>query len=90
MWFPGGIRYAWLIADANSAITGLAANRFSVNTSGFENLATGDFSIALGDGVSGGDNTQLSLVYSMIPEPGVSSLVTAAMGLLALRRRRRE
>lgn len=88
--FSSSSDYAWLIADAGNAITGFSANLFSVNAAGFANANSGSFAVALGDTVSGGDNTQLYLVYSSVPEPdSLSMIVAAALGFLALGRRRK-
>ncbi len=84
--FNSSLSYNWLIADFN-AITGFAADAFNVNTSGFTNTFSGTFGVALGGGALPGDNSQIYLTYSPVPEPGTALL--GALGVLALLRRRR-
>jgi autotransporter-associated beta strand protein len=78
--------YNWLIADFAS-ITGFAASAFSPTTTGFTNPFTGTFGVALGDTIPGGDNTQIYLTYTAVPEP--SAVFLAGLGALGLLRRRR-
>jgi len=81
--------YNWLIADFAIPVIGFAADKFNLDTSGFTNSFTGgSFSIALGDPVSGGDDTQVYLVY--VPEPTTLALLACGTiaGVVALRRRK--
>jgi autotransporter-associated beta strand protein len=84
--FDNTASYNWLIADFAS-ITGFAANVFSINTTGFTNTLNGTFGVVLGDTVLGGDNSQIYLTYTSIPEPRAALL--GGLGLLMLLRRRR-
>jgi autotransporter-associated beta strand protein len=79
--------YAWKIADFFNTVSGFDADAFAINASGFSNTLNGAFGIALGDTVSGGDNSQIYLTYTAIPEP--SAALLGGLGLLALLRRRR-
>jgi fibronectin-binding autotransporter adhesin len=86
--FDQSLNYNWLIADFAS-VTGFSEDKFWVNTSSFSNAYTGIFAVALGDsGTIGGDNTQIWLTYTAIPEPKAALL--GGLGLLLLLRRRRE
>jgi len=71
--------YYWLIAQAGSAITTFSEDLFAININAFTNTLdpSGSFSIKRGDAVSGGNNTQLYLVYSAaaIPEPSTAALL---------------
>lgn len=84
--FTDTTSYNWLLADFSS-ITGFSADKFALSLTGFANPHTGTFAIALGDTVSGGDNSQLYLTYTAVPEPSLAGL--AALGGLAFLRRRR-
>jgi len=83
--------YNWMLADFSSAIT-LDASVFNINVAGFLNsvAAGSSFGLALGSNPGiGGDNTQLYLTYTAIPEP--STWLLFGLGLtvtLFLRRRR--
>jgi autotransporter-associated beta strand protein len=79
--------YAWLVADFANPISDFSADAFSINTTGFGNTFTGTFGVARGDAVSGGNDTQLFLTYTPVPEP--STALLGGLGLLALLRRRR-
>ena len=85
--FNDAMNYTWLIADFNS-ITGFAKNAFNIDTNGFDNSFTGSFDVSLGgvDAVPG-DNSQIYLTYTPIPEPRAALL--GGIGLLMLLRRRR-
>lgn len=85
--FNNSTSYNWLIADFAS-ITGFAANAFLIDTTAFSNPFTGTFGVALGNtGSIGGDDTQIFLTYTAVPEPRAALLGT--LGLLMLLRRRR-
>jgi len=84
--------YQLLIADAGSTITTFDASLFNVVDAGFLNPFTGDWSIMRGDNASviGGDDSQLYLVYTAIPEP--SALILFGLGGMSMlfgRRRRK-
>jgi autotransporter-associated beta strand protein len=86
--FDQSLSYNWLIADF-AAVSGFSSDKFTVNTSSFSNAFTGNFGVALGNsGTIGGDNTQVWLTYTAIPEPKAALL--GGLGLLLLLRRRRE
>ncbi len=85
--FDDTMGYAWLIADFAS-ITGFDADSFFIDDTGFANPYEGTFAVALGDTVSGGNNTQIYVTYTAIPEP--STMLLGALGALALLRRRRQ
>lgn len=79
--------YNWLIADF-ATITGFDATDFNINTSAFANSFTGIFGVSLGGvGVVPGDNSQIFLTYTPVPEPRAALL--GSLGLIALLRRRR-
>jgi autotransporter-associated beta strand protein len=78
--------YAWLIAEF-SEIVGFDQSKFAVDTSGFTNLFSGNFAIALVENGGAGNRDQLYLTYSAIPEPRVALL--AALGFACLLRRSR-
>jgi autotransporter-associated beta strand protein len=86
--FNNANSYNWLIADF-AAVSGFSANAFNVIDTNFSNNNTlnGTFGVALGDTVLGGDNSQIYLTYTSIPEPRAALL--GGLGLLALLRRRR-
>ena len=86
--FSDATSYNWLLADFFNPITGYAANSFLVNTTAFDNTFTGTFGVALGNTIGGGDNTQLYLTYTAVPEPRAALL--GGLGLLMLVRRRRK
>lgn len=79
--------YTWMIADFAS-ITGFDATDFNINTSAFANTFTGTFGVSLGGvGAVPGDNSQIYLTYTPVPEPRAALL--GSLGLIALLRRRR-
>jgi hypothetical protein len=87
--FVDSSNYSWMIADFANAVTGFTADKFTINTTDFAtyNSFTGVFAVALGESAFGGDNTQIWLTYTAIPEPRSDLLV--CVGLLLLLRRRR-
>ncbi len=87
--FNGSSNYTWKIADFGSAVTGFDASAFNVNRAAFTNAATGAFSVALGDTVGGGDNSQLYLVYTAVPEPSTWALLAFSLTTVIVMRRRR-
>jgi hypothetical protein len=70
-------------------VSGFSANAFNVIDTNFSNNNTlnGTFGVALGDMVLGGDNSQIYLTYTSIPEPRAALL--GGLGLLMLLWRRR-
>jgi len=86
--FVNTTNYFWMLADFANPVGGFDADAFSVNTSNFSNTFTGSFAVALGSGISGGDNTQLYLTYTAVPEPNVAALLGGLGTLMLLRRRR--
>ena len=90
--FNDGSSYNWLIADAGSAITTFSADKFSISTAGFQNAFTGNFSVALGNTgslVGVGDNSQLYLTYTAVPEPATWALLAFSLTTVMILRRRR-
>ena len=87
--FNGASDYSWKLADFANAVTGFDATAFNVNRSAFTNSAPGAFSVAWGTTVSGGDNTQLYLVYTAIPEPATWALLAFSLTTVVVLRRRR-
>jgi autotransporter-associated beta strand protein len=84
--FNQASNYIWLIADFNS-INGFDAAAFNLDTSAFSNPFTGTFGISQGGGFLPGDNTQIYLTYTAVPEPRAALL--GGLGLLLIVRRRR-
>jgi autotransporter-associated beta strand protein len=85
--FDQSLSYNWLIADF-AAVSGFSSDKFTINTSSFTNAFTGNFAVALGNsGTIGGDNSQIWLTYTAIPEPKTALL--GVLGVLLLLRRRR-
>jgi autotransporter-associated beta strand protein len=79
--------YSWLISDFATTVGSFAANAFNIDTSAFVNPFTGAFGVARGDSVSGGDDTQIYLTYTPIPEPRAALLGGLALVFLLRRRR---
>lgn len=78
--------YNWLIADF-ATINGFDDTAFNIDTSAFTNSFTGTFGVSLGGvGELPGDDNQIYLTYTAIPEP--SAALLGGLGLLALLRRR--
>jgi autotransporter-associated beta strand protein len=80
--FDSTLSYNWLIADFLNPVTGFDVTKFSLDLTGFLNTYNGTFSVARGDTVSGGDNTQVYVSYVAVPEPAAIAL--AACGVLGL------
>ncbi len=86
--FSDAGNYSWMIADFNGEITTFTADAFALNTSGFTNDFTGTFDIVRGDASGiGGDNSQIWVTYTAIPEPHTAFL--SVLGVLLLLRRKR-
>jgi hypothetical protein len=88
--FSDASNYNWMIADFLS-ISGFDTSDFIIDTTQFAlyNTFTGSFGVALGDSPGiGGDNSQIWLTYTAIPEPKTALL--GVLGVLLLLRRRRE
>lgn len=87
--FDAALSYNWIIADAANAITGFSADKFSIVTGGFTNDFDGTFAVALGDTAGiGGDNTQIYLTYTAVPEPSTLVFLGLAAGFGLLLRRK--
>lgn len=88
--FDSSTSYSWLIADF-ALINGFNADAFIIDDSNFSNNNTiaGEFSLSLGGvGVVPGDDTQIYLTYTAIPEPNMPALI-GVFGVLGMMRRRR-
>lgn len=89
--FDMNTSFNWLIADFANPVSydtsNPFANYFTIDDTGFANDLNGTFSVALGNTISGGDNTQVYLTYTAIPEPGAALL--GSLGILLILRRRR-
>lgn len=88
--FVNTTNYQWMVADFSSAIT-LDTTVFNINVAGFSNTVAGgsSFGLALGSSPGiGGDNTQLYLTYTAVPEPSTCLLLGVSLATLFLRRRR--
>ena len=84
--FNDALSYTWLLADFGG-INGFDATAFNIDTSTFQNPFTGTFGVALGGGALPGDNSQIYLTYTAVPEPRAALL--GGIGLLMILRRRR-
>ncbi len=86
--FNNSVDQSWLIADFANPVSGFSADAFAINSAGFTNPTFGgsSFSVVLGDTISGGDNSQLYLTYT-IPEPSTWITLLLGAGVLAWRRR---
>lgn len=88
--FVASQNYKWLIADAGVPVTSFAASKFSLLDSNFatlNSLSGGTFAMVRGDSPGiGGDNSQIYLTFTAIPEPGSLTLLLIGLGWLARRR----
>lgn len=81
-WDPN-TSHTWPGFVTTTGLTSVAANKFAIDTSAFQNTINGTFSV-----VPNGNN--LDLNYTAAPEPATVGLISlAGLGLLARRRRRR-
>lgn len=72
--------YAWTIAQTSGGVLGFVADKFVLDTTGF-NALDGDFAV-----VQSGNN--VNITYTPVPEPAsIGMLTIAGVGLLARRRR---
>jgi autotransporter-associated beta strand protein len=87
--FNNTLAYSWTLFSTGTAITGFSTDKFTINTGAF-NGTTG-FSNALGGGTFSvglsGDNTDLVLKFTSVPEPNAALL--GSLSIIALLRRRR-
>ena len=81
--FSDGTNYSFAIATASGGVSGWAADKFDINTSGFQNAFTGTW----GTSVSGNSLNITYTAATAIPEPSSAALTLIGLGVLALRRR---
>jgi len=80
--FSGGLNYSWIIASVTGSISGFAANKFTISTAGFTNVAPGTFALVQ-------SGTNLMLTYTAVPELELWGLaLPAALFTVVLLRRR--
>lgn len=80
--FSSTASYEWPVVYFSSLIGSFASDEFVVDTSHFANAFSGAFSIGLDS-----KTNSLDLLYTPLPEPGVSVLIAAGVGLLWAGRR---
>lgn len=86
--FDANTNFYWLIADSASTIANFDPSAVALNLSGFANSYNGTWSVARGDSVVGGDDSQLYVVYTAVPEPTTWALIAlGALIVVTLRRR---
>ena len=78
---------SWTILTASGGITGFDENTWLIDSSGFTNLYTGDWSLEQASFGAGGDALVLNYTVAGIPEP--STIILAALGLMGVTFRRR-
>jgi hypothetical protein len=83
--FNDGTNYSFAIATASGGVSGWAANKFEINTSGFQNAFTGTW----GTSVSGNSLNITYTAATAIPEPNSAALVLVGLATALLNRRRR-
>jgi autotransporter-associated beta strand protein len=81
--FNPTLSYSWMILSANS-ITGFATDKFTINTSGFQNSTMGGTFTLLEEG-----STTLALDFTPAPEPSTWALLGGGVLLVGLVVRRR-
>lgn len=86
--FNAASNYEWRIADFADPVSGFFADRFAITTGSFTNTFDGTFGVVLGTSVSGGDNTQIYLTYTAIPEPRTTALLLGGLCVVAILLRR--
>ena len=89
--FNNTLSQNFLFVDAATTITSFAGTAFTVDSSAFQNTHNGTWSIKRGDdaSITGGDDSQLYVSYTTIPEPAACGLLLGigAIGLILKRRR---
>ena len=75
------VNRSWTILTSSGGITGFNAANWTINTTGFTDVTTGNWALAQ----TGND---LVLSYAAVPEPDVAALI-GGLGMLVLLRRRR-
>jgi autotransporter-associated beta strand protein len=83
--FNDGTNYSFAIATASGGVSGWAADKFEINTSGFQNAFTGTW----GTSVSGNSLNVTYTAATAIPEPSVASMFVLGLSALLANRRRR-
>ena len=75
------VNRSWTILTSSGGITGFNAANWTINTTGFTDVTTGNWALAQTD-------NDLVLSYAAVPEPDVAALI-GGLGMLVLLRRRR-
>lgn len=85
--FADTSNFTLTFVTTTAGITGFAANLFSIDTSGFTNAFTGNFSVAqMGNNLA----LQYTSASAAVPEPSSLVILGATLGGYALRYRRRQ